>query len=74
MENQDQIKEKSKSVVVKDDNEGGKVKAAESTLWNALSDTEKAMYEERAKQSNTYGYGSLFILLTLTGFTAMETS
>jgi hypothetical protein len=60
-ENQDQVKEKSKMVVMKDDNEGGKVKAAETALWNTLSDREREKYEEKAKQLNTYGPRSALV-------------
>jgi hypothetical protein len=56
-ENQDEIKEKSKTMTVKDGNEGGKVKAAETALWNGLSDSEKEMYKEKAKGSNMYANG-----------------
>jgi hypothetical protein len=63
-ENQDQIKEKSKTMVVKDDNEGGKVKAAETALWNTLSELEKTAYKEKAKQLNTYGHALFLSFLT----------
>jgi hypothetical protein len=51
-------------MVVKDDNEGGKVKAAETALWNTLSELEKTAYKEKAKQLNTYGHALFLSFLT----------